>query len=120
MPRGRSAANLLRVQDEAEGETNQHQYDGTEKRWYEAANVKPGNKSAGQKQDDGVDHQEKQSQRQDAEREGQQLQKKSHGRVQKSDNQRRDQRAAEPGELKARNDVSADEQRNGTEQPNKK
>lgn len=108
------------MHDEAEGESNQHQHDGAEKRRHKATDVKSGNECAGQQQDDGIDHQEEESQSKNAKREGQEFQEKSQGCVQEADDQGRDQRATEPGELKARHDISADEQRNGTEQPNEK
>lgn len=105
------------IHDEAEGQANQHQHNGAKERRHEAANVKSRNEGASQQQDDGVDNQEEKSQGKNAERKGQQFQKKSHGCVQKPDNQGRDQRAAEAGELKARHDISTDEQRNRTEKP---
>ena len=108
------------MHDEAEGESNQHQHDGAKKCRHEAANVKSWNECTSQQQDNGVDHQEEKTQRQNAEREGQEFQEKSQGCVQEADDKGRDQRATEPGELKARHDISADEQRNGTEQPNEK
>lgn len=103
------------MHDDAEGEADQHQDDGAQKCWDEAANVKAGNERTGQQQDDGVDYQEEKSQGENAEWEGQQFQEKSHGGIEKPDNQGRDQRTAEPSELKAGHDISADEQRNRTE-----
>lgn len=103
------------MHDEVEGQTDQHQHDGTQKRRDEAANMKSGNEGTGQQQDDGIDHQKEKSQGQNAEREGQQFQQKSHGCVQKSDDQGRDQRTAEASQLKSRHNVGADQKRDGTE-----
>lgn len=103
------------MHDEAESETYQHQHNGAQKRWDKAANVKSRNESAGQQQDNGVDDQKEQSQGEDAEREGQQFQEKSHGGIQEADDQRRDQCAAKPGQLKSWHDVGADQQRDCTE-----
>lgn len=108
------------MHDDAEGEADQHQHNGAQECWDEASNVKSRNEGAGQQQDDGVDHQKEKPQGQDAEREGQQFQQKSHGCVQEADNQGRDQRTAKAGQLKARHDISADQQRKGTEKPDKK
>lgn len=82
--------------------------------------METGNESTCQQQDDGVDDQEKEPQGQDTEGEGQQLQEKSQGRVQKTDDQGRDECAAEPCQFEPRHDVSADEQSNRAEQPDQK
>lgn len=61
------------MHDEAEGESNQHQHDGAEKRRHKATDVKSGNECAGQQQGDGIDHQEEESQSKNAKREGQEF-----------------------------------------------
>ena len=92
-----SIEDRLRAHHKTEGEADQHQHDGAEKCWDEAANVKSRNKGAGQQQDDGVDDQEEKSEGQNADRESQQFQEKSQGGIQEADDKGRDQRAAEAG-----------------------
>lgn len=81
--------------------------------------MKSRNQGAGQKKNDGVDDQEEEPQGQDTDWERHDLEKKSQRCVQEADDEGRDERAAEPGKLKTGDDVGADEQGNGTEQPNK-
>lgn len=64
---------LSGMHDEVEGKANQHQHNGAQECWDEAANVEARNEGAGQQQDDGIDDQEEKAQGQNAEREGQQL-----------------------------------------------
>lgn len=80
-------------------------------------NSESGHERAGQQQDDGIDDEEEQAKGQNSKGEGEEFEEKSQGGVEKADNQRRDQGAAETGNLKPGNQAGDDDECKRAEQP---
>lgn len=100
-----------------EGHADQHEHDGAEKRRPEPPDTETRHERTRQPQNKCVDDKEEDAERDDAERQRQNLEHKSERHVQQADDQRRDERTAEAGKFKPRDEISDDQQRNRAEKP---